>query len=178
MDDGARDPDDDDDERSALAGGRRGPGVALEHARAEAENLERALRRVMSGGALIVGAVEVGRWSVVRADLCTPYALDLRVRLLTIDPAGWKGPEPRGVEFERWRAGLASLAPIGFERLPGVSYTVAYRRARLAAVALVEVLARLPGWWVVDADCWADGTGVVRLTLTPEDASRLAEVVV
>jgi hypothetical protein len=80
------------------------------------------------------------------------------------------------MEFEEWSAFLVHLEPVGFEARPGVDYAPGYRRARLKAAELAKVLGRVPGWWVVDPDCWPDGMGVVRLTVPPEDALRLREV--
>jgi len=172
---GGPDDDDDDEARYALAADEDLARVVLEAARLEAANLDRVLRGMMSGGALIVRALRGVRLPLVRADLCTPYAVRLSGLVAAVEPGWWKGPEPRGAEFERWRDELALLAPIGFKPLPGVRYPARYRQARAGAVALAGVLGRVPGWWVIEPDCWADGTSVVRLTCTPGGASQLAD---
>jgi hypothetical protein len=167
---------DDDEERYALAGVVQGCLASAERAWAEAFNLGRVLRRVLPDGGLIVRAEPCERWPVVRAELGASCAVAVADRLVSVDPGEWKGPESSGIDFDQWTADLALLDPVGFRVRPGVDYAAGYRRARVAAAALAGVLGRVPGWWVVDPDCWRDGTGIVRLTLTPGDAARLVEV--
>jgi hypothetical protein len=169
---GTGDPDG-EEERYALAGDESWAREVFKFTRREAASLDRALRRAIPGGPLIVRAVGGVRWPIVCADLCMPYAACLGARVAEADSAAWKGPAQRGPEFERWRAELALLAPVGFDPVPGVRYVDGYRQARVATGVLARALGRVPGWWVIEPDCWADGTGVVRLMTTPEDSSRL-----
>lgn len=174
---GGRGADDDGEERYAYALSDAGAGRAgLVRARVFAETLEGVLRRLLPGGRLIVRAAPCGGSTVVLAELCAEDSAALREHLALIDPATWKIPGSCGFDFARWLNELSALEPIGFVARPGVRYGASYRQARIEAAALAGVLRRASGWWVVDPDCWQDGTGVVRLTLNLEDTERLTEV--
>jgi hypothetical protein len=143
-----------------------------------AETLGRALPSCFP---LDVRAVPWGRWWVVRAEMCARDGFSLAELLsglpgcVNID--GW--PWREAMEFEgAWGfddPDPVLWAPGWYVVRPGIDYRPGYASAVEAAAALRRILppVLLAGPMDFDADTWEDGMGVVRVTLNPDDASKL-----
>lgn len=184
MDD-AEGGDGEDEQRYALAGSPGPIHAALMRAGVMAGGLDEILRKALPGrGVLDVRTLPLGVVPVVRVEFHAEAAANLTgliVRFLeAVEGAdGWQKPEP--MEFERGRVlddvDIAQVNPGWYAVLPGVRYGPGLRRAYVVSSGFQDVLSRvLVGPLEVDPDCWQDGAGVVRLTLTAEDASRLTKL--
>lgn len=170
------------DNEAEYAPWKRWP-VATAQARVEliASALGVTLARALpSDGLLDVRVVPWRRWWVVRLEAGTPGAQCL-ADLLGGQPGGDNDTWP-------WRESMEFTGEWGFEDpdpglwapgwyavRPGVEYGREYERA-LAAMAELDRVMRpvlLAGAMDFDADNWIDGRGVVRVTLNPDDASKL-----
>jgi hypothetical protein len=182
--DGTRDTGDDDDWNPAARFDVFQGKAAEDHARLIAANLLSELKRALPSGVLEVRAVPWGvRW-LVRVELCTRGS-EFLMELLT----GYyrRGPVSAGWPYERMEFGSdwgvdddpALLAPGWYAVRPGIEYGPGYERALEAAAELGAELppVMLAGPMDVDADTWEDGTGVVRVSLTLDDAGKLAALV-
>jgi len=163
-----------------------GHGKAAEdRARLIADGLRVELERALPGGVLDVRAVPWGSadW-LVRAELraCEGEGLtDLLTRQFSrlVNP-GWPHHEPMADHGQYdGSADPVLMAPGWHAVVPGIDYRPGLKRAMDAASGMGSVLppVMLAGAMDFEGETWVDGTGVVRLSLTVEDASKLTALV-